>query len=190
MKKENRENKVKSKLTVIDWFKLIGFVLIYFFFIKSKDIIINYPYWLLFTVFAIVLLSCTILQLKKILKEYSKIEKKDKYLFLGINILKIAVIAYFVSGIILIPFNYYNIYNSKKHTSILEKCEITGISTYSKNRTIFYKFKGKINVQYGYKPIMETIKENNKFEEYNFEAQVKEGFFGTYILDSWDIVQK
>lgn len=180
----------KSKLTIIDWVKLIGFVLVYFFFIKSKDIIINYPYLLLFSVFAIVLVISTVVQLKKIRKEYTKIEREDHYLFLGIKILKIVVIAYFVSGIILIPFNYYTIYNSKKNISILEKCEITGISTYSKNRTIFYKFKGKENALYGFKPIMETIKENNKFKEYYFVAKVKKGFLDTYILENWDIVQK
>jgi len=187
---KNKKTKINNKLTIIDWIKLIGFVLVYFFFIKSKDVIINYPYWLLFTALAIVLVIVAIWQYRKIQKEYSKTEKDDKPLFLVIIGLKIAVIAYFVSGIILIPFNYYTIYNSKESHVSSEKCEITGISTYSKNRTIFYKFKGKTNLVNGFKPIMEDIKDNGKFENYYFVAQVKKGICNTYILENWDIVHK
>lgn len=138
------KNKINNKLTIIDWSKLIGFVLVYFFFIKSKDVIINYPYWLLFTAFAIVLVIVAILQYRTIQKEYSKTEKEDKLLFLVINSLKIGVIAYFVSGIILIPFNYYTIYNSKESPVSSEKCEITGISTYSKTEVSFSILKEKL----------------------------------------------
>jgi hypothetical protein len=187
---KNRTLKVNNKLTIIDWIKLIGFVLIYFFYIKSKDRIINYPFWLLVTVFGIVLVVCIILQYRKIQENYSKTEKKDKFLFFGINIIQIAVIAYFVSGIILIPFNYYAIYSSKTNTLTVENCEITGISNYSKNRTIFYKFKGKTNVVNGFKPIMEIIKDNGKFRKYYFAAEVKKSICNTYILESWDIVKK
>lgn len=187
---KNKKAKVNTKLTIIDWSKLIGFVLVYFFFIKSKDVIINYPYWLLFTAFAIILVIVAIWQYRTIQKEYSKIEKEDKLLFLVINSLKIGVIAYFVSGIILIPFNYYTIYNSKESPVSSEKCEITGISTYSKNRSIFYNFKGKTNVVNGFKPIMEDIKDDGKFENYYFAAEVRRGVCNTYILESWDIIQK
>ena len=187
---KNKKAKINNKLTIVDWIKLIGFVLVYFFFIKSKDIIINYPYWLLFTAFAIVLFIIAILQYREIQKEYSKTEKEDKLLFLVINSLKIAVIAYFVSGIILIPFNYYTIYNSKENALSSEKCEITGISTYSKNRSIFFNFKGKTNVVNGFKPIMEDIKDDGKFENYYFAAEVRWGVCNTYILESWDIIQK
>jgi hypothetical protein len=185
-----KSKKTSSKLTIQDWIKLMGFVLIYFFYIKSKDRIINYPSWLLVTVFGIVLVVCIILQYRKIQEHYSKIEKKNKFLFFGINILQIAVIAYFVSGIILIPFNYYAIYSSKTNTLTVENCEIRGISTYSKNRTIFYKFKGKTNVVNGFKPIMEIIKDNGKFKKYYFAAEVKKSICNTYILEGWDIVQK
>ena len=187
---KNKKAKINNKLTIVDWIKLIGFVLVYFFFIKSKDIIINYPYWLLFTAFAIVLFIIAILQYREIQKEYSKTEKEDKPLFLVINGLKIAVIAYFISGIILIPFNYYTIYNSKENALSSEKCEITGISTYSKNRSIFFNFKGKTNVVNGFKPIMEDIKDDGKFENYYFAAEVRWGVCNTYILESWDIIQK
>ncbi|QGK73060.1 hypothetical protein [Flavobacterium sp. SLB02] len=182
--------KENNKLTTVDWIKLLGFLLVYFFFIKSKDVIINYPYWLLFTAFAIVLVIVAILQYREMQKEYSKTEKDDKPLFVVINGLKIAVIAYFVSGVILIPFNYYTIYNSKENALISEKCEITGISTYSKNRSVFYKFKGKTNVINGFKPIMENIKDNGKFKNYYFAAEVKKGICNTYILENWDIIQK
>lgn len=184
------KNKINNKLTIIDWSKLIGFVLVYFFFIKSKDVIINYPYWLLFTAFAIVLFIIAILQYREIQKEYSKTEKEDKPLFLVVNGLKIAVIAYFISGIFLIPFNYYTIYNSKENALSSEKYEITGISTYSKNRSIFYNFKGKTNVVNGFKPIMEDIKDDGKFENYYFAAEVRRGVCNTYILEGWDIIQK
>jgi hypothetical protein len=187
---KRKDVKKSNKLSAIDWMKLIGFVLVYFLFIKSKDIILNFPYWLMFTVFTIVLVICTILQFRKIQEDYVRIEKKDKFLFLGINILKIAVIAYFVSGIILIPFNYYTIYSSKKNTISLEKCEITGVSTYSKNRTIFYKFRGRTNVLYGFKPIMEIIKDQGKFKKYYLVLEGKEGICDTYILEGWNIIQK
>nr|WP_294931135.1 hypothetical protein [uncultured Flavobacterium sp.] len=186
----SKKAKENNRLTTGDWIKLIGFFLVYFFFLKSKDIIINYPYWLLIMVFSIVLVICISLQFRRIKEDFVTIEKKDKFLFFGINILQIAVIAYFISGIILIPFNYYNIYNSKNNNLISEKCEITGISTYSKNRSIIYNFKGKSNVMNGFKPIMENIKDDGKFKNYYFVAEVRQGACNTYILESWDIVQK
>lgn len=187
---KSKKATLNNKLTVIDWIKLIGFVVVYFFFIKSKDSIINYPYWVLLTVFAIVLIISAIFQSPKIREDYSKIEKRDKLLFLGINTIKIAVIAYFISGIVLIPFNYYTIYNSKKNNLSVENCEITGLSTYSKNRSIFYKFKGKTNVINGFKPIMESIKDNGKFENYYFVVEVRKSICNTYVLQKWSIKEK
>lgn len=187
---KSKKTKVNNKLTTEDWIKLVVFFVVYFFFIKSKDSIVNYPYWLLITVFAIVLVISTIYQYRKMCDDYSKTEKKDKLLFLVINTIKISVIAYFVSGIILIPFNYYAIYNSKKNNLSVENCEITGISTYSKNRSIFYKFKGKTNVINGFKPIMENIKDNGKFENYYFVGEVRKSICNTYILENWSIIEK
>lgn len=185
-----KKTKENNKLTTGDWIKLAVFFVVYFFFIKSKDSIINYPYWLLLAVFAIVLIISAIFQSRKIREDYSKIEKRDKLLFLGINTIKIAVIAYFVSGILLIPFNYYTIYNSKKNNLSVENCEITGLSTYSKNRSIFYKFKGKTNVINGFKPIMESIKDNGKFENYYFVVEVRKSICNTYVLENWSIKEK
>lgn len=40
---KNKKAKVNTTLTIVDGIKSIGFALVYFFFIKSKNVIINYP---------------------------------------------------------------------------------------------------------------------------------------------------
>lgn len=195
MKKNNQQkivqkSKQSNRLTRKEWFILAGFLIVYFFYMKSKDIILNYPYWLLILVCISVLTVVILVDFKKIKTVYSKTKKNDKPLFIGLAIIKLNVVSYFIAGILLIPFNYYNIIKSKKNNSTFENCEIIGISTYSKNRTIFFKFKGNTNVLYAYTPIMEVIKNNGRFKDYVFNIKYKKGLLDSYILESWSIEKK
>lgn len=179
-----------QRLTAREWLLLAGFLMLYFFYMKSSEIILNSPNWLLGIVFISAITIVTIINCRELKARVIQIQQQDKFLSIGLILLKYLVVSYFIAGIFLIPFNYYIIYKSKNSISTYEKCEILGISTNSKNKKIFYRFKGKTNVLYAYTPIMEEIKNNRKFNDYVFTAEFKNGLLGTYILENWSIEKK
>ena len=162
---------------------------IYFFYMKSGDKILNYPSWITYSL----LISLTIIIFFRsvfLRRENSDEGSTQVFLLVFARIIKSLVLAWFIAGIILIPFNYYNIYSSESNSLETMNCKITGLSTYSKNRTIFFILDGKTNTIYGYKPIMEEIRLDGKYRDYQLVAQVREGLLNSYILEHWEIEKK
>lgn len=187
----NPEIKKKNSLTVKEWIAVVGALFIYFFYAKSKDVILNYPNWLLYIMIILTSAIIAIFTFRDQKAKYlNEVEKKDRGWFIAFGVVKLIVVAYFISGMLLIPFNYYTIHSSKEAPLTYEKCEIVKITTETQNRKIFYRFRGKVNILYAYKPIMEELKNNGEYKEYFFVAGVREGNLNTYILESWDIERK
>jgi drug/metabolite transporter (DMT)-like permease len=187
--KQNKQKK-EEKFGLKD-FAFFGMVLLlYFFYIKTKDEIVNYPTWLTYTAFLITVTVVIFAHLKKFKKEFILQKGTDLYFSIALILAKIIIISLFLAGIILIPFNYYNIYKAKEKPLEVAKCEIKGVSTYSKNRKIFFVLYGRTNVMYGFTPIMEDIKANGKFKDYYFVAEIRKGFLNSYILENWSIERK
>ncbi len=181
------KNKQLNQKRLTDLYTMAATLIIYFFYMKSKDIILNYPYYLLFISFICIFIILIRANYRKTREKYFKTEKSERAIFIGLAILKLCVISYFTSGILLIPINYYIIYKSQNNYSTFEKCEIEGIATETQNRKLFYKFKGDIYAIYDYDPIMEEIKNNKKFVDYVFCVEFKKGLLDTYILENWHI---
>ena len=184
MKKQiNRKVKsdLKSNKTII---LLILMIVLYFFYMKSKDLILNFPSWIYYTIFII----SVIVLLTNFYTKQIKNKNFDRFQILT-NVIQRIILSWFISGIILIPFNYFLIFSVKNNNSLSKKCEIINVSTYTKNRCIFYKLDNQTNVLYGYIPIMEEINENKKFENYNLILRVKKGLFNTYLMEDWNIIK-
>ena len=186
IKSKNKGEKFNPATLLI----VAGFLLAYFFYMKTKDVIINYPTYLNYILFSTIVGSLFFFHYNKFKIEISKIKGNDLYLYIALNLGKNLIIAWFLAGIILIPFNYYNIHTAKENSLEIINCEIEGVSTYSKNRKVFFSLNERTNVIYDFKPIMEDIKDNGKFKDYYFVAELRKGFLGSYILEDWDIQKK
>ena len=168
---------------------LVAMLVVYFFFMKSKDEIINYPKYINYSLFLLLFTTGFIYQLKCLKNTIvTKTKSLERILIIFLYVCKVLCLSWFITGICLIPFNYYNIYKSKKNTSEIIYCDIIGVSTYSKNRSVFYTFEGKTNILYGYIPIMEHMKE--EYSNFQLIAHVRKGFLNTYILEDWNIKKK
>lgn len=184
------ETPKENSLSVKELVGVGGALIVYFFYAKSKDTIINYPNWLLYMT---ILIVCTVISLftfKDEKAKYLNVDKRDRMFFVGLALVRTIIIAYFISGILLIPFNYYTINSSKSNPLKFENCEIVKITTETQNRKVFYKFNGKTYILYAYKPIMEELKNSEAYKEYFFVAGVRQSILNTYILENWDIERK
>lgn len=160
-------------------------IILYFFYMKSKDSIINYPSWLYYGIFFIIVISVGVLCRNKFYS--SSGEKKKTTVSLLIGVAYVSIVSWLIAGVLLIPFNYYNLHIAKSNGLEHRDCIIKKVSAYSKNRTIFYELDGRTNAKYAYKPIMEEIMATGDYDEYVFVANVRKGLFSSYILVSWDI---
>jgi len=185
LNKNSKKEKDKYLITQLG----IGIVIWYFFNRSFKETI-NYPiqylYWIILVVFIITL----IFRSKRIKSEF--LEQKDYFLgkvvSLGINIVFTAIVAWLVAGIILIPFNYYNIYNAQANDSQTLKCDIEKINTKGKSY-VYFKVDNKTNLINGYIPVMNDIK-NDNVSKYWLILKTRPGLLGTYIVENWDIEHK
>ncbi len=187
-------NKVKSKNNAKDNVKEIALsavvLLIYFYHMDLNDSIINQPVWINYTLFLIIDLALSISNFNKLKISIKTLIGISLYYNIALYLFKFSIISYFLSGIMMIPFNYYNIQIANEKSLEIVNCEIKNVSTYSKNRCVFYNFKGNTNVMYGYTPVMEEIKDNGKFKDYCFIVKCRTGLFGSYIMESWRIEKK
>lgn len=186
IKSKNKREKYNGATLLI----VAGTLLGYFFYMKTKSVIMNYPNYLYYILFFIIAVLLFILHYSNFKIIVSKIKRCDLYLYVALNLGKNFIIAWFLAGIMLIPFNYYNIHTAKENSIEIINCEIKGISTYSQHRNVFFVLNERTNVIYGFKPIMEEIKDNGKFNNYYFIAEFRKGLLGSYILESWDIQKK
>lgn len=165
----------------------VGTIIVYFIYMIGDDQILNYPKWIYYILF---LLFWGLFSYLKIIKTFVRVPFNKDLVVLFFNVIKFAVFSWFLAGIVLIPFNFYNIYISKKNTLEAYECKITGISTYSQNRCVFFVLEGETNVIYLYKPIMEDLKNKKNYNEYKFIVDVRQGLLGSYVLEDWDIQKR
>ena len=93
-----------------------------------------------------------------------------------------------IAGIILIPFNYYNIYKSQANDSKTMKCEIEKVNTKGKSY-LYFKVDNKTNLINGYIRNMKDINNSNA-NKYWLILKTRPGLLGTYIVENWDIEHK
>ena len=95
---KSKKSKQTNRLTIKEWFILAGFLVVYFFFMKSKDIILNYPYWLLGLVFIIVLAIIIAVRCNP--------DNKVAYAFIAMLFSEIYLIQFFIRKYIIQEKNY------------------------------------------------------------------------------------
>jgi magnesium-transporting ATPase (P-type) len=185
-KNTNKATTLKPKELLL----LLGALFVYFFFLKSKAMLLNYPSWLNFSFFFSILITACLVKRKYFLELPPENDKIDKLIYWGFSIIKVSIFSWFLTGVILIPFNYYIIHTAKDQHLEGVKCEVIGVSTLSRNTTISYKLYNVTNVTYGYNPIMERMKAGANYKNYYFIAYTRKGLLNSYVLEKWEIQRK
>lgn len=171
--------------------KFVIILILFWFYLKTKEVIIGYPEYLFDILILIIFIIFLLINSRKTISEFKKIRDKiDRGLFIIFDVLKSVIISVFLSGILLIPFNLFNRNYSRKSSIEIIKCEITGLSDYSKNSSFYYEYKGKESIIYAHRKIMSDIYINKNHKDYLFVAEVRKGLLDTYLIENWDIVHK
>lgn len=190
-KKKLEVLKSSDKNKPIEVLKFAIALVLFWIYLKTKQDTIGYPEFLFNSFFLIIFIGLVLATMQKTIFEFKNIRDKiDRGIFIFFHIVKNLIISVFLSGIFLIPFNLFNrSYSEKKPTEMI-KCEITGLSDYSKNSSFYYEYKGEESIIYAHRQIMSDIYINKNHRDYLFVAEVRKGLLDTYLIESWDIVHK
>ncbi len=181
------EAKDKKKYLLI--FGII--IVLFLIFLKTKQDTLNYPMNLYYLLIFCLSLIIIILKVKKYLSEIVLIKSYlDKFLFTGLNLFIVSTVSFFLAGIVLIPFNLFNIKFSKKNEIKIINCDLTGLTYKSGNSTIFYKYDNKTFVMHSSKKIMPEIYIDKDFDNYQIVFSVKKALLNTYIINDFNIIRK
>lgn len=167
-----------------------GVLFIYLFYISSKDRIVNYPPYLTTFSLIVTFLAIIIIERKKPDALIHSIKNRFHIFDIALIFVARSILAWFISCILLIPFNYYNISVAKKNDLEYVDCLVKGGAKYSRDRRIFYEFNGELNSTFANKPIMEELRKSRNYDDYVFIAAIRKGLFGSYYLEDWDIKRR
>lgn len=185
LSKNDKKSKSREAL------KFAVVLILFWFYVVAKEKTIGYPDYLFNLAFGIILLVLLVTTSRITISEFKDLRGKiDKVIYAFFYIVKTLFISFFLSGIVLIPFNLYNRYYSKRNAIEIIKCEITGLSDYSRNSCFYYSYKGEVSIIYAHRQIMSDIYINKSYQDYLFIAKVRKGLLDTYLIESWDFVHK
>ncbi len=175
------------QLSKKEWLLAFVVLFLYFFYVSSRDKIVNYPPYLATISLILTFLAIIIIEWKKLDAFINAIKNRFSIFDLALIFVSRLILALFISGILLIPFNYYNISMAKKNHLEYVDCVVRGVPTFSKNRTIYYEFNGELNTTFANKQISEEIRKSKNYDDYVFIAAIRKGLWGSYYLEDWDI---
>jgi hypothetical protein len=175
----SKGNKKKNLLL----FLAVGFVFL-FFYMKTRDNLINYPDEYLYYLMGLVFIIQFLLFYKK------WILFKKEFLELGLVFVRYFYISWNVAALILIPFNIYLVHEIDNSDTTTLTADLLSASTLRPNQCIFYSIDGETDVHYGYKPVMDVIESDNNASDYFVEFKVKKGKLGVYRIKKWEIKKK
>jgi hypothetical protein len=187
---QNKQESAKKSNKKILW-ALGGLIFIFFFYMKSKDLILNYPTYLYYISFGFSFVLVGIINKWKWIQIHIKGRSTLDFVSYLVNgILPHLILAFFISRTLLIPFNYYNIHHSKSNPPKVVYCEIESLSARARHNNVFFRFNGEIEAINGHKPIMNEIYKKQPVKDYALKLILRKGLIDSYIVSDWDIVIK
>lgn len=177
LNKKINKNRQVEKFTKKEWFYLILASVLFWFYSKTVDKILNYNFFLFFICFCSVFTISVLIGIK---------EKTLSFWFE--KIVKSLVFSFTISGIILLPLNFYIIDFSKGNPIINKNFDIASVSTSSARKQVRFEFMREIKVLYSYDEILYEVKKHP--EKYKLNIRVRKSIFNTYVLDDWNIEKK
>jgi hypothetical protein len=168
---------------------IIATIVIYYFFVQTSGEIINYPTWLSWSSFLILAVPVGYWMWKQVNEGLRKEKGFRILLYSALLLLAVFVGAMLAQGFFLLPLNYYNIHYSKKNPVEHIECEITKVAV-ERRKQIVYNFNGKRELLRAYDPVMLEMKAKGNYRDYRLVLGARRALFGSYCLESWEIVRK
>jgi len=113
-----------------------------------------------------------------------------KLLVIVMRLIYATILAWFITGILLIPLNYYIIHTADNTESKTMYLEIRGLIARPRNNKIYYELNGAMNILNGERKIMNEVYQRQNYKDYQLKMVVHEAMFGVLIIEDWDIVKR
>jgi hypothetical protein len=186
-----RSKKDSTALSSKELFIFGGALAVYLFYRRSLNRIINYPDSILYLLGGIIFVIIFLYSLPKLRNEMNSVDNlPGKVVAVAIRVLSAAIFSWFVTGILLIPFNYYDIHAAQGNSSEAIYCPVTGLTANAKDNSIIYEFGGSSHILYGSSTLMNEIYSKGNYKEYQLRLTVKKALFGSYFLEDWDLYKR
>lgn len=167
-------------------------VALYFLYLKSSDAIINYPAEIKYSVFGGCLVLAVLYQASR---KTPRVGCRHWDLFgvlawLFDEALPVVIASWLLTGILLIPFNYYNLHVGSTNSSFTEVVRMEGLASTRRRKadTLYFRYKGRMNVIYGETPELTAIARAQTVKNYRLVLTLSQGVAGSYILSNWEVV--
>jgi hypothetical protein len=162
---------------------------VYLIYLNTNNSIVKYPdliAWLVYGVAFAITLAYQLILFRKIAKSIDKLV--EKIIAVALRVLIAAVFSIFITGILLIPFNYYDIYASRGNPSETVICPLRGVVS-SRNHSIYYDFGGSLHALTTTpgNSLMNEIYSKGNYKEYQLLLTVRKAFLGSYIIEDWQL---
>lgn len=171
-----------------------GLLVAYLPYMFTRERIANYPHWLYYSIFGLIAIVLLVTGTVKA-SLFTNNQKNSKHIL--VTLLRLAfslLIAWFIAGLLLTPFNYYNIHVAKQNPLEQVDCEIDVVERKGKrrmrNRYIYYKLHGRFNMKHVSKAVINEIRTSSDDDNFVFAAEIRKGLLGSYYLERGEVKRK
>jgi len=178
----------KNKLSKRQYALFVAVLIIYTFFDNSYDSILNYPDTLLFGSGVAIFISIMLYKIKTFINDIWRDGAIVKVFAIFLRCLTAVIFSWFLTGILLIPLNYYIIHTAKYSAAYTMDLKINGLGTRKRTRKIFYEFNGSGRTVYANAKTIDWISKN--YNDYRLRVTIRKASLGTLVIENWEIVKK
>jgi len=194
---ENTETpKDSNKLSWRDYLLIAGIIAVFYFFDNDHQDILNYPDYLMYWLVAAIAIALVVTRFRKFEKKYMAFQTTGDRLFYSlISLIGCGAGAWVAAGILLSPFNYYDVHVARQNPLDSITCNIDSTTISEKNpdetqtSTIYYHAydkPGKIET-HDYLKALAYMHVLHSYGQYRLMLGVHKGVLNTWWLDKWSL---
>ena len=184
------------KLKPRDYWLLVLLAIAAFFYDDSHEGIINYPDYLRYCLWALMVVAIVGIRFKPLKAKYMEQQGAgNRRFYAGLMAVFIIVGSYYGSAVALVPFNYYNMHVASQAPPVSFECNIDSacIGGHSDNavlsNTIYFHLQDKPNIIHtqAETPAIATMHALHTYSQYKLELIAHKGLLGSYWLQEWNM---
>ena len=196
---EPEKNKDPYKLTWLDYLVLVVVGIAFYFYKDSHEDILNYPGYLKYATWGALFVAIVVIRFKKFEAKYLSMSVMGERLFYAfLSLVGSVIVTSMAAGLLLTPFNYYNIHVASKTIADTVRCEIDAayIGKHTEDGSlpniIKYHFLGNSD---SIQTPTESVRIANmnvfrSYSQYWLVLTTHKALLGTYWIEDWKIVNK
>jgi hypothetical protein len=190
--KKNDPYKLKSR----DYWLLVLLAIAAFFYDDSHEGIINYPNYLRYSLWPLMVTAIVVIRFKPLKAKYVEQQSAgNRRSYAVLMAVFIVVGSYYGSAVALVPFNYYNMHVAQQTTPVSFECNIDSASVGGHldnvvlSNTIYFHLQDKQNIIHtqAETPAIATMHALHTYSQYKLELIAHKGLLGSYWLQQWNL---